>query len=100
MEGSSLSEKAARALFAAVQQAEEDEGAQTGGASELVYSEFVEALAAAACFKCCNPYLPLDQRCAQAASCRRRRIPDKIVAQAGYVHPRRGASTCQSYQQS
>lgn len=63
MEQSALTELATRKIFAAVQQAgDAEEGPDTGGDAELVYSEFLESLAAVSCFKMCNPYMPLDQR--------------------------------------
>lgn len=69
MEDSALTDKATRDIFAAVQQLGDDPDgatgsglASTGGDAELVYSEFLEALAAVACFKMCNPYVPIDQR--------------------------------------
>lgn len=66
MENSALTEKTVRQIFNEVQQVDDqDEGPETGGDNELVYSEFLEGLAAVSCFKLCNPYLPFDQRLEQ-----------------------------------
>lgn len=66
MQGSSLTEHAARKIFRSVQVVKIDAAVKNdedgGGSSELVYSEFLEALAAVGVFKQCDPFTPFDQR--------------------------------------
>ena len=43
-----------------------NEGSDVGGSDDtLIYLEFLEAIAAAACFKIVNPYIPLATRIEQ-----------------------------------
>ena len=43
----------------------EEGGGVGGGDDSLIYLEFLEALAAVACFKLVNPYIPLATRLEQ-----------------------------------
>ena len=59
-----FSELMARTVFTDVQMEEEEAGASDvgGGDDEMIYMEFLEALAAIACYKFLNPYVPLHAK--------------------------------------
>ena len=55
-------ELACRKVFNDTQMEEEEEGSidAGGGADEMIYMEYLEALGAIACYKFPNPYIPLQ----------------------------------------
>lgn len=64
-----FSEDSASRVFRNVQAGGDDpnqEGSEIGGGDDsLIYLEFLEAIAAVACFKYVNPYVPLATRIEQ-----------------------------------
>merc|ERR1712176_683132 len=56
-------EESAKLVFQEVQLEEDEDSSDVGGGDdEMIWMEFVEAIAATACYKFVNPYIPLHNK--------------------------------------